>query len=117
MVEASRQENDVMEEYVRTCINLNVNNVNLLSPYNLSVRKGKKITCSLKRYITTWQFAHVLTVVSLRHAAKREIKSRTSARTTPRSNSMCVLIRCSYRRIWSLSADKKKLCGLYRLLL
>lgn len=53
MVEASRQENDVMEEYVRTCINLNVNNVNLLSPYNLSVRKGKKITCSLKRYITT----------------------------------------------------------------
>lgn len=39
MVEASRQENDVMEEYVRTCINLNVNNVNLLSPHNLSVRK------------------------------------------------------------------------------
>lgn len=39
MVEASRQENDVMEEYVRTRINLNVNNVNLLSPHNLSVRK------------------------------------------------------------------------------
>lgn len=77
MVEASRQENDVMEEYVRTCINLNVNNVNLLSPHNLSVRKGKK-----KNSVFVKALYYDLTVCACPHSclvtSRRETRDKIS---------------------------------------
>lgn len=92
-------ENDVMEEYAHTWMTLNVNNVNLnviYLPELLRVQRQKKNPVFVDELVDA-AVAHVIITISLRHAARREIKSRTIALTLLELG-VC-LHSCPYRQI------------------
>lgn len=85
-------ENDVMGEYARTCMTLNVNNVNLnvsYSPQPPRVQRKKN-----PRSSTNYETRHLRTSSQLsRYVTPRDERENLAQSRSPFSNSMSVLIR------------------------